>query len=154
MDKFFIDYLDMLERLHAQVADAIQGLSQEALDWQPGLDTPSICVFVTHLAGAERYWIGDVAGEHPSGRDRDAEFRAKGVPGETLVERLNGNLVYARDLFETLSAPDLSGDRLSTREGKQVRVAWALLHALEHTALHLGHVQIIRQLWDGREDQN
>jgi len=27
-------------------------------------------------------------------------------------------------------------------------VAWALLHALDHTAQHLGHMQITRQLWD------
>jgi len=26
-------------------------------------------------------------------------------------------------------------------------VAWALAHALEHTALHLGHIQIGRELW-------
>jgi hypothetical protein len=27
-------------------------------------------------------------------------------------------------------------------------VGWALLHALEHTAIHLGHIQITQQLWD------
>jgi ankyrin repeat protein len=29
-------------------------------------------------------------------------------------------------------------------------VAWCLAHALEHTALHLGHMQITRQLWEQR----
>lgn len=27
-------------------------------------------------------------------------------------------------------------------------VAWRLAHALEHTALHLGHMEITRQLWE------
>jgi hypothetical protein len=27
-------------------------------------------------------------------------------------------------------------------------IAWSLLHALEHTALHLGHMQLTRQLWE------
>jgi hypothetical protein len=27
-------------------------------------------------------------------------------------------------------------------------VAWALLHALEHTTLHLGQIQLTRQLWE------
>jgi hypothetical protein len=27
-------------------------------------------------------------------------------------------------------------------------VAWALFHALEHTALHCGQIQIQRQLWE------
>jgi hypothetical protein len=154
MDRFFEDYLKLLGGLHTQVVDAIQGLPQEALDWQPGSDILSICVFVTHLTGAERYWIGDVAGKDPSDRDRDAEFRARDVPVETLTGRLHGNLEYARDLFETLSASELSNDRISARDGKRFSVVWALLHALEHTALHLGHVQIIRQLWDSREEKN
>ena len=33
-------------------------------------------------------------------------------------------------------------------------VAWALLHALEHTAIHLGHMQIMRQLWEQRRMDN
>ena len=33
------------------------------------------------------------------------------------------------------------------------RVAWCLLHNLEHVAIHLGHVEILRQLWDQREDR-
>ena len=30
-------------------------------------------------------------------------------------------------------------------------LTWCLAHALEHTALHLGHMQIMRQLWRQRE---
>ena len=36
-------------------------------------------------------------------------------------------------------------DRLDARE---FTVAWCLLHALEHSAVHLGHMQIVRQLWE------
>jgi len=28
-----------------------------------------------------------------------------------------------------------------------VGVAWAILHALEHTGIHLGHIQVTQQLW-------
>jgi hypothetical protein len=32
-------------------------------------------------------------------------------------------------------------------------VAWAVLHAVDHTALHLGHIQITRQLWEQRQSR-
>jgi hypothetical protein len=32
-------------------------------------------------------------------------------------------------------------------------VGWALCHILKHTALHLGHLQITRQLWEQRQDK-
>jgi hypothetical protein len=27
-------------------------------------------------------------------------------------------------------------------------MAWSLLHAQEHMAIHVGHIQIMRQMWD------
>jgi hypothetical protein len=32
-----------------------------------------------------------------------------------------------------------------------ITAGWALNHALAHTALHIGHAQITRQLWDARQ---
>ena len=49
-------------------AQAIAGLTPDALDWKPTPDTPSLAVLVTHTCGAERYWVGDVAGRDDSGR--------------------------------------------------------------------------------------
>ena len=71
MERPFEDYLDCLEALHAAAGRAIEGLTQAALDWSPDPDANSLCVLAVHLAGAERYWIGDVVGRDPSGRDRD-----------------------------------------------------------------------------------
>jgi len=61
------DYLERLQALHESIESAIEGLPQAALDWVPGPDMNSFAVLVTHVAGAERYWIGDVAGRDPSG---------------------------------------------------------------------------------------
>ena len=33
--------------------------------------------------------------------------------------------------------------------GRIVPVRWAILHVIDHTALHLGHMQITYQLWMG-----
>jgi len=152
MQAVFEDYLDRLQVLHASMADAIDGLPKEALDWVAGSDMNSLGVLVVHVTGSERYWIGDVVGRDPSGRDREAEFRARGWDGERLRERLADTLAHSRGVLETLTVDDLEGLRTSPRDERELRVAWSLAHALEHSALHLGHMQICRQLWDQRQE--
>ena len=146
MQKFFEEYLNVLQTCHDDIIKAMHGLSEPALDWQPGPEMNSITVLVYHLTGAERYWIGDVVDQSPSGRDRDGEFKVKNIGSDALKSRLDDNLDYARKVLEKLSPTDLAETRVSPRDGRTFTVAWALLHALEHSMLHLGHIEITRQL--------
>jgi uncharacterized damage-inducible protein DinB len=150
METVFMDYIDRLEDLHAQALHAMGTLPQEALDWKPGLDMNSFCVLIVHLAGAERYWIGDVAGGDPSGRIREQEFQAVGLDADALEVRLSDSLSYARGRLEKMTLQDLERECLSPRDGRKFTIDWALMHALEHTALHVGQLQILRQWWDQR----
>jgi len=142
------DYLERLQALHADIECTIEGLPPEALDWVPGPDMNSLGVLAVHVADAERYWIGDVAGRDPSGRDRAAEFRTRGLDTAALKARLAKTLAHSQAVLEGLTLPDLEAARVSPRDGRTFTVAWCLAHALEHTALHLGHMQITRQLWE------
>ncbi len=144
----FADFLDRLEAMHAAIEKAVAGLPLEALDWRPGLEMNSIAVLVAHTAGAERYWIGDVAGQEPSGRVREAEFEVAGVETAVLLTRLQDVLTHSRTVLESLTLADLEQERVSPRDGRVFTVGWALLHGLEHTALHTGHIQMTRQMWD------
>ncbi len=151
MQTFFKDYTNLLEERHNEILEAIEGLSSTALDWSPGADMNSISVLVFHLTGAERYWIGDVAAQDPKERDRDAEFRVRDVEIDVLKKRLADNLEYAQHALSNFSSQDLETERISNRDGRRFTVAWALLHALEHTTLHLGQIQLTRQLWEQRK---
>jgi uncharacterized damage-inducible protein DinB len=153
MDQIFIDYLDLFAQLHANCKDLISGLPQQSLDWRPGEDMNSLCVLVTHLTGAERYWVGDVAMGEPSGRNRDDEFLAKEMSAEKLIKKLDDSLAYIQAAFERLMVDDLSKTRVSPRDGREFSIGWAISHALEHTALHVGHIQITRQLLEERGDR-
>jgi uncharacterized damage-inducible protein DinB len=148
MDKFFRDYMDRLEELHREIAQAVIGLPQEALDWVPGRKMNSMAVLVIHLIGAERYWIGDVAGGDRSGRVRSEEFQVRGLSNQELIDRLVQSEAYTRGVLERFSVEDLIILRSSPRDEQSFTVGWALLHALEHTAIHLGHIQIARQMWE------
>jgi uncharacterized damage-inducible protein DinB len=150
MLRAFADYLERLQTLHTQMQRAIEGLSQDALDWSPGPDMNSIAVLAAHTASAQRYWIGDVAAQDASDRDRDAEFRTQGVDAASLLARLDAALAHSRSVLEKLTLSDLEATRISPRDGKEYSVAWALAHALQHTAIHVGHAQMTRQLWEQR----
>jgi uncharacterized damage-inducible protein DinB len=151
MLQFTLAYLDKLAELHKDLAQAIDGLPQQALDWIPSEGMNSIDVMITHLTGAERYWIGDVVAGEASPRDRAAEFRVSGITADALRQRLGDTLSYARRVLEPLPLQELEQERISPRDGRKFSVSWALLHALEHTAIHLGHIQLTRQLWEKRE---
>lgn len=150
---FYQDLLERLGSLHSDIELAIADLPPEALDWSPGPEMNSISVLIVHLTGAERYWIGDVACGLRSDRDRDAEFQTVGLTADLLRTRLRDSLAHARDAMDHLTLADLEEARPSWRDGNTYRVGWALAHALEHTALHAGHVQIQRQMWEQRADE-
>ncbi len=147
LEPFFGDYLDRLTGLHEGLSEAIAGLPVPALDWQPGPQINSLAVLAVHTAGAETYWIGDVAGQRPSGRIRSEEFQARERSAADLQQLLDASLALSREVLAELSLADLGVLRLSWRDGEHYTVATALLHALEHTAQHMGHMQIGRQLW-------
>jgi len=148
MIQFFAEYLDNLAELHSEILRTVRHLPAEALDWVPFPDGNSLSVLVVHTSGAEKYWIGDVVANESSARDRPAEFRVKNMRLQDLEARLNESLGYAELVVGKLRLDDLEAKRINPRDGQEVSVAWALAHVLKHTALHLGHMQLTRQLWD------
>ena len=66
----------------------------------------------------------------------------------TLKARLTDTLAHSQTVLERLPLPYLEATQVSPRDGREFTVAWCLAHALEHTALHLGQMQITRQLWE------
>lgn len=148
MQSFFIDYLDLLQESHNDILKALEGFPPNALDWIPEPGMNSINVLVYHLTAAECYLIGDVIAQEPSNRDRDAEFKVHNLNMDMLVNRLAESLIYVQRVLGSLTLQDLEKARLSPKDGRIVTVAWALIHALEHSATHLGHIQVTRQLWE------
>ncbi len=150
MDSLFVDYLNRLEAMHSAVKESIAGLSPEVLAWVPGPEMNSFAVLVTHLAGSERFWIGDMAGQDDSGRVRSEEFAVTGLAEADLVKRLDESLAHSHQVLANLLLTDLDKVYESSVHRDSFRVSWSLLHNLEHVALHVGHMQIMRQMWEMR----
>ncbi len=105
-------------------------------------------VLVAHTAGAERHWIVTIAGNDPQPRNRADEFKTERVDGPALSALLGEVLAQNKATLGKLTIDDLALERIDPRDGETYTTAWAILHALEHTASHVGHVQVTRQLWE------
>lgn len=146
------NYLERIEDLRDQIHRLVAELPVEALNWRPieGDDdhaTNSLAVLVAHSAGAEHFWIGEVVGGGPATRHREAEFTEVATSSAEILELLEKTALETRDVFSKLKDIDLNGTRQT--EGRTVPVRWCILHVIDHTSLHLGHMQITRQLWAG-----
>ncbi len=152
MDALFADVIQRLESLHEDYERYLEGLTSEELDWSPGADMNSLCVLAVHVTAAERYWIGAAIDDVPE-RDRPAEFRASGYQLDALKARFASNIAFYKRAFQSQSQSRL-GEVVTftspTRGQFECTRAWALLHALDHTAEHLGHAGMTRQLLDRR----
>ena len=146
MQPYFEDYLLNLQELHNDIINALTDLPPAALDWSPAPDVNSINVLVVHTTGAQRFLIGEAVGGDPANRDREAEFKVQGLDADTLTQRLNESFEYIRSVLDGLTVEDLASVR--DFRGRERSVAWILGHALKHTATHMGHIQLMRQVWE------
>ena len=152
MHQLFSDMQERFETLYRAIEAAVADLPAEALDWKPAPDMNSVTVLLTHTAGALRYWVGDVAGGRPSGRVRAEEFETRNVDAAELMGRLRAAVDFAGEVLGEIDPARLGEIRISGQQNEERTVGWALLHALEHTGIHTGHIQMTRQLWDQRNE--
>jgi uncharacterized damage-inducible protein DinB len=146
------NYLHRIEDLRRQISDLIAGLPAQALNWRPiesveGHTINSLAVLAAHVAGAEHFWIAEVVGGRPLTRNRAAEFATQAHDASELLHVLTETGAETREVLSALSEIDLEDAR--EVEGRAVPVRWGILHVIDHTALHLGHMQITYQLWMG-----
>lgn len=153
MPTFFDDLYNRFYELHIEIVKSMDSLPDKAMDWVAEPDMNSIGVLIVHLIGAERYWIGDVSLGEPSDRLREEEFSVHGLSVDELKKRLFTADDYSRDAQARFSLTDLEMIRKSSRNEKTFTIGWCLTHALEHTALHLGHIQLTSQLWTKENKQ-
>ncbi|WP_104102091.1 DinB family protein [Arthrobacter sp. 08Y14] len=151
----FVDYF------RATVVLKAAGLSDAdgAKRLLPSLTTVS--GLVKHLTDVERYWFRtrlDGQRDVPtrwSAADPDGEFRVD--DNDSLAELIKDYEAACRESREVLERYDLE-DRCRSRsagegdgdgDGDGQNVRWVLVHMIEETGRHCGHLDILRELLDG-----
>jgi uncharacterized damage-inducible protein DinB len=147
--------LDYLDFFRTTVAAKLDGLSPEELvgSTVPSGWTPA--GLVNHLVNVERRWLewGFLA-EPVSDPCRDADEAGGWVTPDASVAELRELLVDAgrrsRTIVEAHELTEVAavGGRFDASTAPQLQ--WILLHLVQEYARHTGHLDIARELVDGR----
>ena len=143
-----------IERILRRTIRELRDLPEDAMNRE--LDIPeanTLFQLGTHVIGSTRYWTVTIAGGTDYERDRSSEFAASGTTAE-LVSALESVIGEMHASLDPLDGAVL--DRTTDREDEYavtgarnpdgMPLRDAVLHGLEHAALHLGHIQLSRQL--------
>jgi uncharacterized damage-inducible protein DinB len=148
MHPYMQPYDEILNHLLERMDGIFSELPVEALDWTPDPAMNSITVLVVHVTGALRYWLGELLGGEAAHRDRGAEFSAQGLTKVELHALLNETQAQISRVLEKMTPEDLAVKHYSTIHKDYFTGAYALVHGVEHTALHVGHMEITKELWE------
>ncbi|MET7617588.1 DinB family protein [Streptomyces sp. NPDC005408] len=138
-----------LDRHRDVVLWKLDGLDEEQLRRPMTPSGTSLLGLVKHLAAVEYGWFCETFGREmeplPDLED-DADMRVE--PGESAADIV---AFYGRAREAADRAIDeLALDDLGTAWfGDAVSMRWVLIHMLEETARHAGHMDILRELLDG-----
>jgi len=152
--------LHFLEYQRASVLSIVEGLSEEA--WHkpvvPSGWTPA--GLVEHLGDAERHWFQQVV----TGSDIDLPWDEGRPPYDPeaafICDRPAADVIaYYREQCQRsdavlavtpMSAPPSGSHGDPDMDDETPSVRWVVLHMIEETASHSGHLDIARELLDGK----
>ncbi|KAB8161273.1 DUF664 domain-containing protein [Streptomyces sp. 3MP-14] len=107
---------------------------------------------LSHLRWVEHAWfevifLGGSSADNPQFLDEpeDADMLVADVPLARLVEEYQRQCARSDEIVAAHSLDDIA-----RHPDRQPSLRWILLHLLEETARHAGHLDAIRELVDGR----
>ena|SRR5579872_2448992 len=114
----------------------------------------SLLGVVKHLGWVERGWFREIfAGEAVASIDAEGDNSAEFVidPDDTIESVLafyRDEVAHSREIASAASLDTVSAKQ--TRFEEHVSLRWILVHMLEETARHTGHMDVMREAIDGR----
>ncbi|WP_433413558.1 DinB family protein [Microtetraspora malaysiensis] len=146
----FLDYA------RATVHAKCEGLSDENARKAPLPGSPLMTIsgLVSHLRwGVEYFWMQVVfLGEEDQGpwtdEDPDREMRiGLDVPLAELLADYEAQCDRFRKLVASLDLGTVAKRKI--RGDKEVELRWIIMHLIEETARHNGHIDVLREMADG-----
>ncbi|RAG83935.1 hypothetical protein DN069_19435 [Streptacidiphilus pinicola] len=143
--------LHSMERHRAAIRWKLEGLDDEQLRTSPVSSGTTLLGLVKHLGACEYGWFCQTFGVATEPlpfdeEDEDADLRVE--PGEKTADLLAFYERACAAANAVIEASDLDATGTSWA-GAQVSMRWVLVHMIEETARHAGHVDILRELLDG-----
>jgi uncharacterized damage-inducible protein DinB len=142
-----------LDWYRAVVERKVDGLNRTQAQAHMTPSRLSILGVINHLGHVERAWFrGIFAGEDlekvGSEGDNSAEFEVLDDDTiQSVVAFYRDGVARSREITRNASLDDLSAR--PSRFGERVSLRWILVHMLEETARHAGHMDVMREEIDG-----
>ena len=140
-----------LERHREVVLWKLDGLDDEGLRRPMTPSGTNLLGLVKHLEANEYGWFCQTFGRETESlpfddNDPDADLRVE--PGESTADVL-AFYARARAAADEVIAEVGLEEAGTAWFGEAVTMRWALIHMIEETARHTGHMDIVRELLDG-----
>ena len=137
-----------LTHLRESAIYKLEGLDHEQLRWRPAPTANSLGAIVVHLGYAERLWLRVIfAGERMDMAWRQEMFTLPdGWSGDDIVSFYRAETAAADAVLDA----GVSMDEPSRADIRPTTLRWVVVHLIEETARHAGHMDITRELLDGR----
>jgi uncharacterized damage-inducible protein DinB len=139
-----------LDRHRDVVLWKLEGLSDKQVRKPMTASGTNLVGLVKHLATVEYGWFCETFGrpsEAPPFDPDDPDFDMRAAPGETTAE-------IVEFFGKARTAADRAIEEIGLEEtgtswaGDTVSMRWVLIHMIEETARHAGHMDILRELLD------
>ena len=148
--------LQIVRESFAFLRSAVEDMPEDALEWKPLPNANSVAVLVMHSITATRFFLKAGSGAAGSiteyrATERADAFRTAGVTKQQLLERIEAFLPEAESIVAagteahiaaTVEMPTTDNLPVPTRNG-----AGSLMAAIGHLREHVGHVQLMHDLY-------
>lgn len=147
-------FFSMMDRIRHRLLRAVEDLSDDEIDYSPDMELiETIGTLLLHIAGVEWSWIfEDIDGEE---MDYEKWKHAFALREENLPQLTKQGLQFYIDrltevrneVFLRLRDLDDSNLHILVDVGSaEVSIEWILFHLLEHEAMHIGQISILKRL--------
>jgi len=147
--------LSILDGQREAVARKVEGLDDGQASGHMVGSATTVTGIIRHLADTERFWFRGVVGGLPwaevgyrwcDEHDPDAEWRLE--PGASLSEALSDYTAACEHSRAQIAGRSGEEELRALREVRTVR--WVVTHMIAETSRHLGHLDVLTELLDGR----
>jgi uncharacterized damage-inducible protein DinB len=137
-----------LTHLRESAIFKLEDLDDEQLRWKPAPAANSLGGIVVHLGYAERQWLRAIfAGEPMDTSWREHMFEVPdGWSVDEVVAFYRSESAAADAVLDEADSMDLP----SSGNLRPTTLRWVVTHMIEEIARHVGHMDITRELLDGR----
>jgi uncharacterized protein DUF664 len=152
------ELLEYLEYQRSSVRSIVEGLDEDAWHTPVVASGWTVAGMVEHLGNMERHWFLEVvagsAVDLPWDEGRPPYHPRMAFtcdrPSSAVLGYYRDQCDRANEIIAGVSLADAPRGRHGDEEVTNVRVV--ILHAIEETAAHSGHLEIARELLDGKTD--